>query len=177
MMNCVSALSENIFHTNHFWAVWYFIVLKWPWKAVLTNHSEWNFWCAIIRQFCGIFFSSQNFTVTRWQFRLQSLTEYCVHHEAYCWNKVPSVQVNDVNFENMSNDDAVRILREIVSKPGWAVTLNLFISALRTLALILTSTERFFLRPISLTVAKCWDPSPRSYFTIPRGTAYHVFMI
>uniref|UniRef100_A0A672MVQ0 Dishevelled segment polarity protein 1 n=1 Tax=Sinocyclocheilus grahami TaxID=75366 RepID=A0A672MVQ0_SINGR len=50
------------------------------------------------------------------------------------------LQVNDVNFENMSNDDAVRILREIVSKPG----------------------------PISLTVAKCWDPSPRSYFTIPR---------
>uniref|UniRef100_A0A8C1Y628 Dishevelled segment polarity protein 1b n=1 Tax=Cyprinus carpio TaxID=7962 RepID=A0A8C1Y628_CYPCA len=51
------------------------------------------------------------------------------------------LQVNDVNFENMSNDDAVRILREIVSKNG----------------------------PISLTVAKCWDPSPRSYFTIPRG--------
>uniref|UniRef100_A0A673J261 Dishevelled segment polarity protein 1 n=1 Tax=Sinocyclocheilus rhinocerous TaxID=307959 RepID=A0A673J261_9TELE len=49
--------------------------------------------------------------------------------------------VNDVNFENMSNDDAVRILRELVSKPG----------------------------PISLTVAKCWDPSPRSYFTIPRA--------
>uniref|UniRef100_A0A671T8I8 Segment polarity protein dishevelled homolog DVL-1-like n=1 Tax=Sinocyclocheilus anshuiensis TaxID=1608454 RepID=A0A671T8I8_9TELE len=51
------------------------------------------------------------------------------------------LQVNDVNFENMSNDDAVRILRELVSKPG----------------------------PISLTVAKCWDPSPRSYFTIPRA--------
>ncbi|XP_051961744.1 segment polarity protein dishevelled homolog DVL-1 [Xyrauchen texanus] len=51
------------------------------------------------------------------------------------------LQVNDVNFENMSNDDAVRILREMVSKPG----------------------------PISLTVAKCWDPSPRSYFTIPRA--------
>uniref|UniRef100_A0A8C9WMJ9 Dishevelled segment polarity protein 1 n=1 Tax=Scleropages formosus TaxID=113540 RepID=A0A8C9WMJ9_SCLFO len=51
------------------------------------------------------------------------------------------LQVNDVNFENMSNDDAVRILREIVSKPG----------------------------PISLTVAKCWDPTPRSYFTIPRA--------
>ncbi|XP_076125374.1 segment polarity protein dishevelled homolog DVL-1b [Alosa pseudoharengus] len=49
------------------------------------------------------------------------------------------LQVNDVNFENMSNDDAVRVLRDIVSKPG----------------------------PISLTVAKCWDPSPRSYFTIP----------
>uniref|UniRef100_A0AAY4EBY9 Dishevelled n=1 Tax=Denticeps clupeoides TaxID=299321 RepID=A0AAY4EBY9_9TELE len=51
------------------------------------------------------------------------------------------LQVNDVNFENMSNDDAVRILREIVSKTG----------------------------PITLTVAKCWDPSPRSYFTIPRA--------
>ncbi|KAG8434349.1 hypothetical protein GDO86_012651 [Hymenochirus boettgeri] len=51
------------------------------------------------------------------------------------------LQVNDVNFENMTNDDAVRVLREIVSKPG----------------------------PISLTVAKCWDPTPRSYFTIPRA--------
>ncbi|XP_069097170.1 segment polarity protein dishevelled homolog DVL-1 isoform X3 [Pleurodeles waltl] len=50
------------------------------------------------------------------------------------------LQVNEVNFENMTNDDAVRVLREIVSKPG----------------------------PISLTVAKCWDPTPRSYFTIPR---------
>ena len=27
-------------------------------------------------------------------------------------------QVNDVNFENMSNDDAVRVLREIVSQMG-----------------------------------------------------------
>ncbi|MCJ8744373.1 hypothetical protein PDJAM_G00117850 [Pangasius djambal] len=52
------------------------------------------------------------------------------------------LQVNDVNFENMTNDDALRILREIVSK---------------------TSS------PISLTVAKCWDSSPRSYFTIPRA--------
>uniref|UniRef100_A0A8C0LSH9 Dishevelled segment polarity protein 1 n=1 Tax=Canis lupus familiaris TaxID=9615 RepID=A0A8C0LSH9_CANLF len=50
------------------------------------------------------------------------------------------LQVNDINFENMSNDDAVRVLREIVSQTG----------------------------PISLTVAKCWDPTPRSYFTIPR---------
>ncbi|XP_035295210.1 segment polarity protein dishevelled homolog DVL-1 isoform X2 [Cricetulus griseus] len=48
------------------------------------------------------------------------------------------LQVNDVNFENMSNDDAVRVLREIVSQTG-------------------------------LTVAKCWDPTPRSYFTIPRA--------
>ncbi|XP_006885908.1 PREDICTED: segment polarity protein dishevelled homolog DVL-1 isoform X2 [Elephantulus edwardii] len=51
------------------------------------------------------------------------------------------LQVNDVNFENMTNDDAVRVLREIVSQTG----------------------------PISLTVAKCWDPTPRSYFTIPRA--------
>ena len=28
------------------------------------------------------------------------------------------LQVNDVNVENMSNDDAVRILQEAVSKPG-----------------------------------------------------------
>uniref|UniRef100_A0A8C8SJG2 Dishevelled segment polarity protein 1 n=1 Tax=Pelusios castaneus TaxID=367368 RepID=A0A8C8SJG2_9SAUR len=27
----------------------------------------------------------------------------------------------------------------------------------------------FIFRPISLTVAKCWDPTPRSYFTIPRA--------
>lgn len=36
----------------------------------------------------------------------------------------------------------------------------------------LTKIVRVFFplsRPISLTVAKCWDPSPRSYFTIPRG--------
>ena len=29
-----------------------------------------------------------------------------------------SVQVNDINFENMSNDDAVRVLRDVVQKPG-----------------------------------------------------------
>ncbi|XP_063061622.1 segment polarity protein dishevelled homolog DVL-3 [Engraulis encrasicolus] len=51
------------------------------------------------------------------------------------------LQVNDINFENMSNDDAVRVLREIVHKPG----------------------------PITLTVAKCWDPNPRGCFTLPRG--------
>ncbi|XP_023273286.1 segment polarity protein dishevelled homolog DVL-3-like, partial [Seriola lalandi dorsalis] len=28
------------------------------------------------------------------------------------------LQVNDINFENMSNDDAVRVLREVVHKPG-----------------------------------------------------------
>ena len=28
------------------------------------------------------------------------------------------LQVNDLNFENMSNDDAVRVLRDVVQKPG-----------------------------------------------------------
>ena len=28
------------------------------------------------------------------------------------------LQVNETNFENMSNDDAVRVLREVVTKPG-----------------------------------------------------------
>ncbi|RWS27003.1 Segment polarity protein dishevelled-like protein DVL-3 [Leptotrombidium deliense] len=51
------------------------------------------------------------------------------------------LQVNDVNFENMSNDEAVRVLREAVQKPG----------------------------PIKLVVAKCWDPNPKGYFTIPRS--------
>lgn len=50
------------------------------------------------------------------------------------------LQVNDVNFENMTNDEAVRVLREVVQKP----------------------------EPIKLVVAKCWDPNPKGYFTIPR---------
>ncbi|KAK7602573.1 hypothetical protein V9T40_008162 [Parthenolecanium corni] len=50
------------------------------------------------------------------------------------------LQVNDINFENMSNDEAVRVLREVVQKPG----------------------------AIKLVVAKCWDPNPKGYFTIPR---------
>ncbi|CDQ69022.1 unnamed protein product [Oncorhynchus mykiss] len=41
----------------------------------------------------------------------------------------------------MNNDDAVRVLRDIVHKPG----------------------------PITLTVAKCWDPNPRSCFALPRS--------
>ncbi|XP_072318224.1 segment polarity protein dishevelled homolog DVL-3 [Eucyclogobius newberryi] len=49
------------------------------------------------------------------------------------------LQVNDINFENMSNDDAVKVLRDVLHTPG----------------------------PITLTVAKCWDPSPRSCFTLP----------
>uniref|UniRef100_A0A9J7X4N1 Dishevelled segment polarity protein 3b n=1 Tax=Cyprinus carpio carpio TaxID=630221 RepID=A0A9J7X4N1_CYPCA len=63
------------------------------------------------------------------------------------------LQVNDINFENMSNDDAVRVLREIVHKPG----------------------------PITLTVAKCWDPNPRGCFTLPRSkratTAVHHLIV
>lgn len=51
------------------------------------------------------------------------------------------LQVNDVNFENVTNDEAVRILREAVQKPG----------------------------PIRLVVGKlgCWNQNQQSYFTIP----------
>merc|ERR1719481_1918103 len=50
------------------------------------------------------------------------------------------LQVNDINFENMSNYDAVMVLRDVVQKPG----------------------------PIKLVVAKCWEPHPKDYFTVPR---------
>lgn len=50
------------------------------------------------------------------------------------------LQVNEVSFENMSNDDAVRVLREAVMKPG----------------------------PVKLVVAKCWDPNPQGYFTVSK---------
>jgi C-terminal processing protease CtpA/Prc len=43
------------------------------------------------------------------------------------------LQVNDINFENMTNDEAVKVLREVVQKPG----------------------------PVRLVVAKCWDPNPK----------------
>lgn len=36
------------------------------------------------------------------------------------------IKVNDINFENMSNDDAVRVLREIVHKPGSVADMNTF---------------------------------------------------
>ncbi|CAL9684533.1 unnamed protein product [Knipowitschia caucasica] len=49
------------------------------------------------------------------------------------------LQVNDINFENMTNDDAVKVLRDVLHAPG----------------------------PITLTVAKCWDPSPKSGFSLP----------
>jgi len=50
------------------------------------------------------------------------------------------LQVNETSFENMSNDDAVRVLREAVMKPG----------------------------PVKLVVAKCWDPNPQGYFTVSK---------
>ncbi|XP_047450607.1 segment polarity protein dishevelled homolog DVL-3 [Mugil cephalus] len=50
------------------------------------------------------------------------------------------LQVNDIQFDNMNNDDAVRILRDIVHQPG----------------------------PVTLTVAKCWDPNPPG-FSLPMG--------
>ena len=50
------------------------------------------------------------------------------------------LQVNEASFENMSNDDAVRVLREAVMKPG----------------------------PVKLVVAKCWDPNPQGYFTVSK---------
>lgn len=50
------------------------------------------------------------------------------------------LQVNEISFENMSNDDAVKVLREAVMKPG----------------------------PVKLVVAKCWDPNPKGYFTVSK---------
>ena len=49
------------------------------------------------------------------------------------------LEVNGVSFENMSNDDAVRTLREVVQKTG----------------------------PVKLVIAKCWDPNPKGYFMAP----------
>ncbi|CAH8677871.1 unnamed protein product [Schistosoma rodhaini] len=56
------------------------------------------------------------------------------------------LEANGISFEEMSNDDAVRTLREQVQRPG----------------------------PITLVVAKCWDPNPTErYFTIPRQEPVH----
>ena len=91
----------------------------------------------------------------------------------------PLSQVNEINFENMSNDDAVRVLREIVHKPGygWYGSLQRRGHAfwLTGEGLGLASTQpaltrdTLAFRPITLTVAKCWDPSPRGCFTLPRS--------
>ncbi|OQR66106.1 segment polarity protein dishevelledDVL-2-like [Tropilaelaps mercedesae] len=50
------------------------------------------------------------------------------------------LQVNEISFDQMDNDHAVKVLRDAVQKPG----------------------------PIKLVVAKCWEPNPKGYFTIPR---------
>ncbi|MFH4974784.1 hypothetical protein AB6A40_001493 [Gnathostoma spinigerum] len=50
------------------------------------------------------------------------------------------LQVNDISFENFTNDQAVDVLRESVARRG----------------------------PIKLTVAKMWDGGPKSAFTVPR---------
>ena len=60
----------------------------------------------------------------------------------------PSPQVNEISFENMSNDDAVKALREIVQQPG----------------------------PITLTVAKCWEPEPVVPHFEPRSTSPHTLL-
>ncbi|CAF1494803.1 unnamed protein product, partial [Rotaria sordida] len=50
------------------------------------------------------------------------------------------LQVNDISFEKLSNDDAAEILREAGKTPGL----------------------------IKLVVTKCWNSTPRDYFTLPR---------
>ncbi|CAI4223096.1 unnamed protein product [Auanema sp. JU1783] len=51
------------------------------------------------------------------------------------------LQVNDISFENFTNDQAVDVLRDAVARKG----------------------------PIKLTVAKCFENGPKSCFTIPRN--------
>lgn len=81
-----------------------------------------------------------------------------------------SSKVNDINFENMSNDDAVRVLREIVHKPGWVPVSWLDSPDMKWGIIMIVSP-----RPIILTVAKCWDPSPQGYFTLPRSECTATF--
>jgi len=77
------------------------------------------------------------------------------------------LQVNDINFENMSNDEAVRVLREVVQKPGYVPIMFVIIRIILSIMSNYLSYS-FFCRPIKLVVAKCWDPNPKGYFTIPR---------
>ncbi|XP_075257721.1 uncharacterized protein LOC142349819 isoform X4 [Convolutriloba macropyga] len=58
------------------------------------------------------------------------------------------LQVNEYSFENMSNDDAVKILRDVVTHVG----------------------------PIKLVVAKCWNSNPQSYLTLPKANDAHHLM-
>ncbi|KAM3187978.1 hypothetical protein ACTXT7_001213 [Hymenolepis weldensis] len=102
------------------------------------------------------------------------------------------LEVNGISFEDMSNDDAVRTLREQVQNPGqypavyacprfpplpksshgawfhrmWSPRrLNFgYPSLLPPLSRLVSGPA-----PITLVVAKCWDANPRGgYFTIPR---------
>ena len=68
------------------------------------------------------------------------------------------LQVNDLNFENMSNDDAVRVLRDVVQKPG-PIKVNQY-------PFRIAKYINDFL--FQLVVAKCWDPNPKDYFSVPR---------
>lgn len=53
------------------------------------------------------------------------------------------LQVNDVNFEEMTNNEAVDFLRKVVNDPS---------------------------KKITLMIAKCWDPSPtQNHYSLPRN--------
>ena len=69
------------------------------------------------------------------------------------------LQVNDINFENMSNDDAVRVLRDVVQKPGPIKVKYKFEHMMNNIF----TNDNF-----QLVVAKCWDPNPKDYFSVPR---------
>lgn len=49
------------------------------------------------------------------------------------------LQVNDINFENMSNDEAVRVLREVVQKPGYVKLTSILKLILKILYFIIFS--------------------------------------
>lgn len=51
------------------------------------------------------------------------------------------LQVNDVNFQNITNDEAVQFLRDALEKPG----------------------------PIKIVIVKMWDSNPKGYLNIPRS--------
>ncbi|VDD81026.1 unnamed protein product [Mesocestoides corti] len=89
------------------------------------------------------------------------------------------LEVNSISFEDMSNDDAVRVLREQVQKPGEAIMTFARIRLIpkkicqrqagAKTALWLAQPSQAssvvigdLSSPITLVVAKCWDPNPQS---------------
>jgi CRISPR/Cas system-associated protein endoribonuclease Cas2 len=57
------------------------------------------------------------------------------------------LQVNDINFENMSNDEAVRVLREVVQKPGYAYeSIHVYIELLKGKERLRSSFHKDFTR-------------------------------